>query len=213
MFLTLSIGMVSIHSPLNVSAQNSALSQSGDSDAEQSTKQEQRTQQNGQIVSGESSILSGNNQICQTMQESDPLTEINDMCDIDRTNNPIPPNQDTAVLEITSILRANCIPYIYPCPQPDGFIGAGYKFNGEDEFRTFTPETDSPGGTDHIFIRMPVGAIFHVFAWGEIYFPWFYPERANIVGDCVVGEREVCVGTMGEQGAQVTVNFHYSRNL
>jgi hypothetical protein len=53
MFLTLSIGMVSIHSPLNVSAQNSALSQSGDSDAEQSIEQEQRSEQNNQVISGQ----------------------------------------------------------------------------------------------------------------------------------------------------------------
>ncbi len=173
--------------------------------------QSQSSNSDSQVVSGESSILSGNNLLCQTMQESDPLTGLNDMCDIDGINNPIPPNQDTAVLEITSILRANCIPYIIPCPQPDGQISVGYEFNGDDEWRSFQPETDSPGGTDHIFIRMDVGANFYIFASGFYYWPWFYPERPNMVGDCDVGERAACVGKMGEQGAHVTVNFHYSR--
>jgi hypothetical protein len=60
---------------------------------------------------------------------------------------------------------------------------------------------------------VPVGAIFDVFAAGNVYWLWFYPERANFIGDCDVGEREVCVERRGKQGEHVTVNFHYSRFL
>jgi hypothetical protein len=50
--LTLSIGLVSVNSPLTAKAQNSALSQSADGNEEQETGQSQSSEQNGQVISG-----------------------------------------------------------------------------------------------------------------------------------------------------------------
>ena len=71
--LTLSIGLVSGHTPLSsANAQNSVLSQSGDSeDRKQETIQLQSSEHNGQVVSGDSSVLSGNNILCEDQDNPD----------------------------------------------------------------------------------------------------------------------------------------------
>lgn len=55
--LTFSIGLVSVNLPLSSFAQSNALSQSGNGDdAEQERDQSQSSDQNGQAISGDSSI-------------------------------------------------------------------------------------------------------------------------------------------------------------
>ena len=52
---------------LSANAQNNALSQLGNGGtAEQGTEQEHSSDQNGQVVSGDTSILPGNSVLCQT---------------------------------------------------------------------------------------------------------------------------------------------------
>ena len=74
--------MVSIHSPLNVNAQDSAISQDwkGNNEAEQQTEQEQSSEQNGQTVSGDNSIASGNSLFCQDQGNSDGSSLSTGMC-------------------------------------------------------------------------------------------------------------------------------------
>ena len=56
---------------LSANTQNNALSQLGNGGtAEQGTEQEHSSDQNGQVVSGDTSILSGNSILCQTMENS-----------------------------------------------------------------------------------------------------------------------------------------------
>ena len=74
--LTLSIGLVSANSPLTVKAQENALSQNGVGAAEQEMKQGQSSTQDNQIVSGDSSILSGNNLLCQDEHDSNRIKGI-----------------------------------------------------------------------------------------------------------------------------------------
>ena len=68
--LTLSIELVSVNLPLTVKAHNNTLSQSGNSDSEQRTEQSQSSDQNGQVISGDASILSGNNILCEYQYDS-----------------------------------------------------------------------------------------------------------------------------------------------
>ena len=63
--LALSIGFVSVDAPLTIKAQDNALYQSGNGgDAEQETGQSQLSEQNDQVVSGDSSTASGNILLC-----------------------------------------------------------------------------------------------------------------------------------------------------
>lgn len=113
-------------------------------------------------------------------------------------------NDNTAVLVITSILRANCN-WLTGCPVPDGII---FYNKGE---RVFQPDTYEAGGTEKFYIRMPVGATYTIDGKGASSTGIFTFELANIQGDCV--GQNTCKSTMGPNGAQVTVNFHYKRNL
>ena len=100
MLLTISIGLVSVNSPLNAKAQNSALSQDGSGAAEQETEQGQVSTQDNQIVSGDRSILSGNNLLCQSMEDSNVVPSL---CSQDGLSKPPPtsPNRDRAPLHVT----------------------------------------------------------------------------------------------------------------
>jgi hypothetical protein len=92
MLLTLSIGLLSTNLPLSSSyAQNSAISQSGNGDdANQETKQFQSSEQSGQIISGQSSILSGNNLECQTQDNSNVETNMDGDCESEGITDPLP---------------------------------------------------------------------------------------------------------------------------
>ena len=66
--LILSIGLVSVNIPSNTMAQNEGLAQDGSNgEADQDIEQSQVSKQNNQVVSGDESIASGNNILCQTM--------------------------------------------------------------------------------------------------------------------------------------------------
>lgn len=81
MTFTLFIGLVLLNLPSSVNAQNNALSQDdGDGAAEQKTKQEQSSNQDNQVVSGGSTIASGNNLLCDTMDKSNALEGIVNLC-------------------------------------------------------------------------------------------------------------------------------------
>jgi hypothetical protein len=86
--LTLTIGLVSVNSPLSVKAQDNALSQNGAGVAEQETEQLQSSNQDGQVVSGESSIASGNNILCEAIDNSNSFTGLNDFCEISQPDSP-----------------------------------------------------------------------------------------------------------------------------
>jgi hypothetical protein len=88
MLLTLSIGLVSINLPLTVKAQNSVLSQSGNGVSEQETKQGQTSEQDNQVVSGESSLLSGNNLGCQNQDNSSNLSVLSNPCELPFISRP-----------------------------------------------------------------------------------------------------------------------------
>lgn len=90
--LTLSVGLVSVNFPLTVKGQNSALSQDGDGTGEQNTEQVQSSKQDIQVVSGDSSVLSGNNLQCQDQNNSDALPAPTEMCNLSEMIPPsIPP--------------------------------------------------------------------------------------------------------------------------
>lgn len=116
--LTLSIGLVSVNSPLTVNAQNSALSQKGSGDAYQKTGQSQSSNSDSQVVSGESSILSGNNAQCKDQENSD-VAQLSNKCITESLESPTP-NIELATLKITTIQRANC--HIHDCPLFDGGV-------------------------------------------------------------------------------------------
>lgn len=70
LLLTFSIGLVSVNLPISSYAQNNALSQIGNGKAIQDNIQSQLSNQDNQIVLGDSSILSGNNLNCQNQDNS-----------------------------------------------------------------------------------------------------------------------------------------------
>jgi hypothetical protein len=77
MLLILSIGLVSVNSPLSsVNAQNTALSQHNVGEAEQDIEQSQSSNQDGQVVSGDNNVLSGNNLICQNQGNTELLNQV-----------------------------------------------------------------------------------------------------------------------------------------
>jgi hypothetical protein len=82
----LSIGIVSVNLPLTAKALNSPLSQSGAGAAEQETEQGQSSTQDGQVISGDSSIASGNNIPCEDQAISDTFSGQPNICDIDGIN-------------------------------------------------------------------------------------------------------------------------------
>jgi len=81
MLLTFSIGLVSVNLPLSSIAQSNAISQSGSDKAIQEKVQSQLSSQDNQIVSGASSVLSGNNLNCQK-QDNFRISEENCMSGI-----------------------------------------------------------------------------------------------------------------------------------
>lgn len=77
--LTLSIGLVSVNLPYYTMAQNQGLAQDGNNgEADQDIKQLQASKQNDQVVSGDGSVASGNNFLCQTMNNAvaDSITNV-----------------------------------------------------------------------------------------------------------------------------------------
>jgi len=86
--LTLSTGLISINCSLSpANAQNNVLSQKGNNnEAEQDTEQSRVSEQDNQVVSGDSNVLSGNNVLCQDQNNSD-LTQLSEVCDSEALEN------------------------------------------------------------------------------------------------------------------------------
>ena len=102
--LTFSIGLVSVNSPLTVMTQNGVLSQSGGRDeAEQDMEQSQSSEQNGQVISGDISILSGNNLMCQNQDNSEVKKALKGICNLGEMN--LPANGPTAKVIVNATVN------------------------------------------------------------------------------------------------------------
>ena len=97
--LTLSIALLSVNLPLSSYAQNNALSQKENGDSEEQMGQLQSSDHNGQVVSGDCTVLSGNNLLCQVQDNSDDLQVLTGMCSLGET---IPLNIPPGTLVITT---------------------------------------------------------------------------------------------------------------
>lgn len=179
---------------MNVNAQNSVLSQSGNGDAEQDTIQSQSSNQNGQVVSGDSSILSGNNIACQDQDNSEAgLGQCPD--------GAIPPSSGTVTLRVHTILFADCYPIGPPCPSPDGIIkNSLYQ-------APYEPYTQQVGGQTDKYYNMPIRSPYSLTVQGGDGGSNFSYDYAEIMGDC--SGRDRCNAVMGIEDAAVTVIFHY----
>jgi hypothetical protein len=195
--LTLSIGLVSVNLPLTVMAQNSALSQSGNSDSEQEIKQSQSSDQNGQVVSGDSSILSGNNLACQDQDNSEAGLGL---C----TDRAIPPGSVIRTIHLHTVLFADCFPIGPPCPSPDGYITSPLFTP------YYAPRTNQPGGMTDVSFDWTVGAPYSFQARGGDGGPYFTFDHAQFVGDC--SGRNSCNSVVGPDGAEVGVYLYYKPN-
>ena len=204
MILTLSIGLVSVNSPLSVKAQNNAISQNGGGAAEQEIKQGQSSTQNNRIISGDSSILSGNNLLCQAMEHS----VVPSLCSADGLSEPPPtsPNQDRAPLHITVTTTTTplCGTGDPPCPQYVVLI------NVLDENRQNVNAVASwVIGREQFTVDTPIGAyeLYTVPLRAPL---WDFPQ-ITYSGDCVQNQSDpqFCKGSMSEQGGHVNINFHF----
>ncbi|HKU83082.1 MAG TPA: hypothetical protein VJP58_03490 [Candidatus Nitrosocosmicus sp.] len=197
--LTLSIGLVSVNVPLSVTAQDNALSQSGNSESEQETKQSQSSNQNGQVVSGDLSVLSGNNLACQDQENSEADLGL---C----SDGAVLPGPGIGLLKIKTVLRANCAS-VEPtaCPRPDGAVQI---FVNGQPYRQYEANSHIREGTTERTIAIPSGPYsIHAIGAPRTH-EWEY-ELGNIQGDC--SGRDTCNAIMTNSGANVVVNFHYCR--
>ncbi len=200
MVITLSIGLVSVNLPLTVKAQNNALSQSANGESKQGTKQSQSSDQKGQVISGDASILSGNNIACQDQENSE--TELG-FC----PDGEILLDAGVNTLTIKTVLRANCDSDPRPwnnCPHPDGRVII--QLDGKPYFQ-YDPRTNMREGTTERTFPIPVGTPYSIQAQGVNGGDFFSYELGNIQGDC--SGRDRCNAVMGPNGANVIVNFHY----
>ncbi|MDF0680904.1 MAG: hypothetical protein P0116_08075 [Candidatus Nitrosocosmicus sp.] len=194
--LTLSIGLVSVNLPLTVTAQSNALSQSGNSDSDQETKQSQSSDQNGQVVSGDSSILAGNNLACQDQDNSE--------AGLGLCPEVIPSGPGLGLLTVKTVLRANCgVPET--CPRPDGAVQIFVNGQLRHQFEANTRVSE---GTTTRSFALPDGP-YSIHAVGAPRTPNWEYEFGNIQGDC--SGRDTCNAIMTSSGANVVVNFHYCR--
>lgn len=195
--LTLSIGLVSANLPLTVTAQNNALSQSGNSDSEQDIGQSQSSDQNGQVVSGDLSVLSGNNLMCQDQDNSKAGLGL---C----SDGAPPPGANTATLHFHTVLFADCFPIGPPCPSPDGIITSNL-FSPY-----YAPRTNQAGGMTDVSFEVTVGSTYSFQARGGDGGPYFTFDHAQFNGDC--SGRNSCSAVMGPGDVYMGVSFFYKPN-
>ena len=193
MLLTISTGLVSVNSPLSsVNALNSALSQGGhDDDGKQDTDQLQSSNQDGQVVSGDSSILSGNNLLCQDQENSKELQALSDICNFDESSPP-PSSGETATLNLTIFVEAGFCE-LFKC----SYL---VRYGGEVIQRDITSSTS-------VEFNIPVGLNFQVIVHGN------QDERVRGAvianSDCVVrstpNEFFVCQGEKNSEPTNIFV--------
>ena len=88
MLPTMSIGIVTVNLPLSGKAQNGALSQERGGEAAQGIEQGLSTEQSQQVISGDTSILSGNNLLCQNQLHSPVYSLLTGICNLGQLNPP-----------------------------------------------------------------------------------------------------------------------------
>ncbi len=220
--LTLSIGLVSVNLPLLSYAQNNILGQDGNGLAEQIIDQSQSFEQDGQVVSGDYTVLSGNNILCTKGNNLDELSNSIGNCDL----NPMPNDggvgsgDESGTLYISSFLRINCSPHgvFVSCPNPDGKIVIEDKTNGE-LLAVFNPVTYN-GRPNHYTVEYPVDHKISVAAGAEDSEYW-EAELPNIVdnynacsgkGECTFQNNYNASDpdTYSNFYSAVSINFHYS---
>jgi hypothetical protein len=203
--LTLSIGLVSVNFPLTVKAQNNELSQNGNGNAEQETGQVQSSSQNGQVVSGEGNTLSGNNLLCQSMEDSKIVPSL---CSPDGLSElpPTSPDRDLALLNVTvtTTTTSPCGPESFHCP----FYLMHIIIFDENQKPVTSVDDVISVSQQLYYVDVPIGA-YELYAV-PIYTLWGFPEN-TFSGDCVQSQSDpqYCKGTMTEQGGHVKINYHF----
>jgi hypothetical protein len=199
---------VSIYFPVNINAQNSALSQSGGgSDAKQETEIEQSSEQNSQIVSGESSTTSGNNLLCQGEQNNDDVSRASLSCQNDIQDDQIPPNEGSAILELVVRQGPTCLPP-EGCPYPMGTITVIDHTDSDTILTVWEPRASIPYSQDFLRIPIPEGHAIKLVA-GPSEDPDFVFESADFIGRC--NGVNTCEFVMGSTSINVEIQFHYHR--
>ena len=200
MLLTISIGLVSVNTPLTVKAQNSILSQSGDdSEAVQETGQDQSSNQDGQVVSGDGSFLSGNNLLCQ---DQDSSIGDSNICPPIGENTPAV-SAGKLRIEITRTV-IGLPPLDNSCISPYGRVIAN-SMGGERYF----PATNCNNERlvyDNIFLL--IGDPYEIRAAVQNIPTDLLFIDSRITGDC--SGTNQCSGRMvSEDGASITVEFRF----
>ncbi|HKR74144.1 MAG TPA: hypothetical protein VJR94_08535 [Candidatus Nitrosocosmicus sp.] len=160
--LTLSIGLVSVNSQLSlVDAQDSALSQNGNGQSEQYREQSHYSKQDGQAVSTGSSLLSGNNLLCQDQE----ISGLHESCNTSIDDLPSNPNGNTAQLVLYGGLSGPPICFGDACPNPNGFITVIDRTDNNRELATFEPFAPTPHSYDGPFsVEIPISHDITIFA-------------------------------------------------
>ena len=191
--LTLSIGLVSVNSSLSsVNAQNSALSQDrhGD-DGKQNTDLSQSSNQKGQVVTGDTSILSGNNLLCKDQDNSKIEQDLTNICTLDEINPPS--GGETAILNLTIFVQSGFCE-IRSC----SFL---VEYGGTERI-----QRDISSSSSQEF-NIPVNANFAVIVHGNQFDHLRGAVKAN--SDCTVlrgsGEIFICQGTKNSQPTEIFV--------
>lgn len=176
--LTLSIGLVSVNSPLSVKAQNNALSQAGNgNDGEQETDQSQSSDQVNQIVSGDTSVLSGNNLLCQST-ENPEIDVSNTFCNQADLNNPPSDGQELSQI-IIHIQRVGFAPH-----DPPEILGKIYLVDF-DTNTEITKTVSRHNYTIPVSFVIPIGDRYSVtFTPDNLRFIWVLSEQGR--ADCTI---------------------------
>ena len=123
MILTFSTGLVSVNLPVTANAQNNTLSQRGNGNSDQQTEQLQSSEQNSQVGSGYSSILSGNNVFCRNISQNEIMDYQIGSCFNDN-DDPVSTISDLHyTFNIQSIVSPSCLEVTLLCNTNLGFVG------------------------------------------------------------------------------------------
>jgi len=193
--LILTIGLVSVNLPYYTMAQNEGLAQDGSNgEADQDIEQLQVSKQNNQVVSGDGSIASGNNILCQTMNNID----VNSIIDTDCQNEGLGGPRILTAVDIRTFDDQGL--------RPSNILVTVTDSSGQEILR----QTDRNGNVIEFFDPNPIaGPLFikgtytngtaitkDIVAVEGKLIPTFGPDRPI---NCEITERNVfeCVGEVG----------------